>query len=67
MANPYFNSLNSQQNGIEQIINEVNNFRNNFKGDPRAQVEMMLRSGQLSQEQFNQYAQVANQFARYIK
>ena len=67
MPNPYFNSLNGQQNGVEQIINEVNNFRNNFRGDPRAQVEMMLKSGQLSQEQFNQYAQVANQFAKYIK
>ena len=67
MPNPYFNSLNNQQNGIDQMLNEINNFRNNFKGDPRAEVEKMLNSGQLSQAQFNQYAQIANQFAKYIK
>lgn len=67
MANPYFNSLNNQQNGIGQMLNEINNFRNNFKGDPRAEVEKMLKSGQLSQDQFNQYAQIANELSKYIK
>ena len=45
MPNPYFNSLNNQQNGIDQMLNEINNFRNNFKGDPRAEVEKMLKTG----------------------
>lgn len=67
MANPYFNSLNNQQNGIGQMLNEINNFRNNFKGDPRAEVEKMLKSGQLSQDRFNQYAQIANELSKYIK
>ena len=30
-------------------------------------VEKMMKNGQLSQEQFNQYAQIANELAKYIK
>jgi major membrane immunogen (membrane-anchored lipoprotein) len=55
------------QNNISQIVNDFNNFKNNFKGDPRAEVEKMMRSGQLSQEQFNQYAQMANELSKYIR
>jgi major membrane immunogen (membrane-anchored lipoprotein) len=55
------------QSNISQIVNDFNNFKNNFKGDPKAEVEKMMRSGQLSQEQFNQYAQMANELSKYIR
>jgi major membrane immunogen (membrane-anchored lipoprotein) len=66
MNNSLYNSF-GMQNNISQIVNDFNNFKNNFKGDPRAEVEKMMRSGQLSQEQFNQYAQMANELAKYIR
>lgn len=66
MNNSLFNSF-GMQNNISQIVNDFNNFKNNFKGDPRAEVEKMMRSGQLSQEQFNQYAQMANELSKYIR
>ena len=66
MNNSLYNSF-GMQNNISQIINDFNNFKNNFKGDPKAEVEKMMRSGQLSQEQFNQYAQMANELAKYIR
>ena len=66
MNNSLYNSF-GMQNNISQIINDFNNFKNNFKGDPRAEVEKMMRSGQLSQEQFNQYAQMANELSKYIR
>lgn len=66
MNNSLYNSF-GMQNNISQIVNDFNNFKNNFKGDPKAEVEKMMRSGQLSQEQFNQYAQMANELAKYIR
>jgi hypothetical protein len=66
MNNSLYNSF-GMQNNISQIVNDFNNFKNSFKGDPRAEVEKMMRSGQLSQEQFNQYAQMANELSKYIR
>lgn len=66
MNNSLYNAF-GMQNNISQIVNDFNNFKNNFKGDPRAEVEKMMRSGQLSQEQFNQYAQMANELSKYIR
>lgn len=68
MSNSLFNAYGApQNNGIAQMINQINNFKSNFKGNPRAEVERMMQSGQLSQEQFNQYAQVASELVKYIK
>ena len=66
MSNSLFNTFGAP-NGMSQIINQINDFKNNFKGDPKAEVERMMQSGQLSQDQFNQYAQMANEIYRYIK
>ena len=65
MSNSLYNAF-GPKNNVNQLINEINNFKNNFKGDPRAEVEKMLNSGQLSQAQFNQYAQLANELAYAI-
>ena len=66
MPNPLYNQY-GPQNGISKMINEINNFKNNFHGDPRAEVEKMMQNGQLSQADFNQYAQMANELCKYIK
>lgn len=66
MNNSLYNDFGPKDN-VAQFINEVNNFKKGFKGDPRAEVEKMLKSGQLSQAQFNQYAQMANELSKYIK
>jgi hypothetical protein len=46
-----------------QLMGEVNNFRKNFRGDPRQEVQNLLNSGQMSQAQFNQYSQFVMQMA----
>lgn len=66
MSNSLFNAYGGN-NGISQMINQVNSFRNTFKGDPKAEVQKLMQSGQLSQEQFNQYAQMANELIKYIR
>lgn len=45
----------------QNIVSEFMNFRNNFQGDPKAQVMNMLSSGQVSQAEYNQAVQQANQ------
>ena len=44
------------------MIQQFMQFRNNFRGDPQQQIQMMINSGQISQEQYNQAVQQAQQF-----
>ncbi len=67
MNKSIFESFGTPQNSFSQLIAEVNNFKKSFNGDPKAEVEKMMRNGQLTQEQFNEYAQVANQLSQFIK
>jgi hypothetical protein len=46
------------------MIQRFNQFRQMFKGDPQQQVRQMLNSGRISQEQYNQAVQTANQIMR---
>lgn len=53
-------SNNSNLSNFLSHMNDFNNFRNNFRGNPQQQAEMLLKSGKMTQEQFQQYAQLAN-------
>lgn len=47
MSNPLFNALGGgmpQGNGPMQMIQQFMQFKQNFKGDPKAEVEKMLQS-----------------------
>lgn len=57
--NPLYNP--NQNNPMANIIQQVKEFRNNFKGNPRDEVQRLLNSGQMSQQQFNQLSQIAQQ------
>lgn len=65
MANPLFNQS-QNNNPFTQIINEAQNLKKTFKGNPRQEVERLLQSGQMSQSQFNQLAQIANQILPFL-
>ena len=52
--------------GIGNLIQQFNQFRANFRGNPQQQVQQLLSSGKMSQEQFNQLAGLANQFQRFL-
>ena len=49
------------------FLNQFNQFRSTFSGNPETQVRQMMQNGRISQEQFNQVAQMANQLYRFIK
>ena len=65
MRNALFTALNgnNQQNmnPMQQLISDARRMKQTFNGDPKAEVQKLLNSGAMSQEQFNQYAQIANQ------
>lgn len=68
MANPLFNALGGNRgNGLSQMINQFNQFRNSFKGDPKQTVMQMVNSGRISQDQLNQLQQTANEFQKFLK
>lgn len=68
MSNSLFNDFNQNPLGqMGNFINQFNQFRQTFMGNPEAQVKQMLQNGQMSQAQFEQLAQTANQLRQLIK
>lgn len=53
MFNPFAN--------MAQTMQQFQQFRQNFQGDPKQQVQQMLNSGQMTQEQLNQIMPMAQQ------
>ena len=62
MANPLFSALGGQQmNPMAQLVADAKRLQQTMTGNPKQMVEELVKSGQMSQDQFNQYAQIANQ------
>ena len=63
MSNPLFNVFGNNQFGnMTGMVQQFQQFRNSFRGDPKQQVQQMLNSGRISQQQYDQAVQMANQF-----
>ena len=65
MSNPLFQMMGGggMQNNIMQRFQQ---FRQMFQGDPKQQVQQLLNSGKVSQEQYNQAVQMANQLKNML-
>lgn len=59
MNSSLFNALGGMPGGQPNIIQQFNQFKKNFKGDPRQQIQQMLNSGKISQAQYNAAVQKA--------
>ena len=57
----------NQTSRIDNFINQFNQFRSAFTGNPEQRVKQLLQTGQMTQEQFNQLAETANQLSKLIK
>lgn len=62
MMNNIYKQLNA--NSLQSLFN---NFRSTFKGNPREEVQKLLDSGTMSQEQFNMLANQATQLQNLLK
>lgn len=59
------NPIYSQQN--DNILSRLNQFRNTLQGNPQAQIQQMLNSGRITQEQYNQAYKMAQELQKMIK
>jgi len=66
--NPLFNMLggNAVPPQMQNLMAQFQQFRNTFKGDPRQQVQQMLNSGRISQNDYNSAVTAANQLASIL-
>ena len=61
MPNPLFNAMGNQSNPMADLIRQARDFRKQFTGNPRQEVERLLQTGQMSQKTFNELSQIAQQ------
>ena len=71
MPNPLFDQMGGNQmpgpmGQMQQMMNAFQQFKANFKGDPQQEVQRLLNSGQMSQQQYNQLTQMAQQMTRMM-
>lgn len=61
MGNPLFNQFgNNQNNPMSQFVSDFNRIRQTVR-NPKQEVQNLLNSGQMSQQDFNRLSQMANQ------
>ena len=48
-------------NNRVEIMRRFQQFQKNFRGDPREQIQQMMNSGRITQDQYNRAVQMANQ------
>ena len=61
-----FQQLFNQFGGMQEMLNKFNYFKNNFQGNPAQIGQMLLQSGQLSQQDFNQLSKLATQLRNIL-
>lgn len=73
MPNPLFNELGGTQmmsgmfGQFGQLVQQFNQFKQAFQGNPYQEVQRLLQSGQLTQEQLNIAQSMAQQFGALLK
>ena len=60
--NPFMAAL-----GGGQLKQKFQQFQNGFQGDPKAEVEKLLQSGAISQQELNQLQSMAKQFEHLFR
>jgi len=65
MNNPLFNMIGNQGNPMA-LLQRFQQFQRSFQGDPQQQVQQLLNSGRVSQDQYNRAVQMAQQLHRMI-
>ena len=71
MPNQLFNQMGGGQmpgpmGQMQQFMSAFQQFKQSFQGDPQQEVKRLLNSGQMSQQQYNQLQQMAQQMTRMM-
>lgn len=72
MANPLFQALGGvqmpgQMGRFQNMVQQFRQFQQTFQGGPKAEVEKLVQSGKITQQQLNQLQQVAGQFRQLLQ
>lgn len=71
MANPLFQALGGQMPGpmgqFQRMMQQFQQFKAGFQGDPQQEVQKLLQSGKMSQHQLNQLQAMAKQFESFLR
>lgn len=66
MNNLYQQMGQQPANGMSNLMQRFQQFRQAFTGDPRQQVQNLMNSGRVTQQQYNNAVQMANQLSRLL-
>lgn len=71
MSNPIFQAMGGNMSGIPgggpfAMIQQFIQFANGFKGNPQEEVQKLLNSGRMTQEQYNALQGQATQFQQLL-
>ena len=67
MPNPLYQQMTQMPgNNVSGVLQRFQQFQQMFKGDPRQQVQNLLNSGKVSQQQYNEAVQMAQQLQRMM-
>lgn len=73
MSNPIFSALGGGMPAMPnpmgqfgQMMQQFQQFKASFQSDPKAEVQKLLQSGKMSQEQLNQLQAMAQQFQQLL-
>lgn len=64
--NPIFQQMNGQSN-IGQMMKQFQQFKSGFQGNPQAMIQEMLRSGRITQAQYDEAVRLANQLSQFMR
>lgn len=68
MSNPIYNMYGAgkQLGNLTGLVQQFNQFRRAFQGDPRQQVQELLNSGRVSQAQYDQAVKTAAELRKIL-
>lgn len=66
-AQPQHAPAGLQRNNPMQMMQQFQQFRNSFQGNPQQIVQQMLQSGRITEAQLQQAMQMARQFQSFVK
>lgn len=71
MSNNLFQQLGGNRVGgqigqFQRMLQDFRQFQANFRGDPKAEVEKLVQSGQINQQQLDQLQTMAQQFRTFL-
>ena len=66
MSNPLFSLFGGQNTMMNPLMQRFQQFRQMFRGDPNQQIQQIMNSGKVNQQQYNQAVQMAQQLKQML-